>query len=416
VEWDEELKRMIKRLGSKTGLTIFNNKGMVQLRHRPAGGKLVGKNLPFRYSEEDMDDAYIRIRNIYKLMEKDELEFTHAVIVADGKAPKPSEDLNWNAAIEEYRVQKITRGTAIKEETWVKEHQPVICDAVVRLSHRNSPDSVEELIEVVTADWVSGSRTREQRVRNLAAFLKFCVIRKRFPSQWMPPQYLGDLIGRKPPSAKSQAVDPISDQEIIDLISFFENWTGALRDKPHAEKWVNALKMLAVFGLRPEELKHLEKRTDRGTGKKFIWCSYRKRTGGGLTEPRKLQELPLVDEKGNVLDWNLVELFHDNLIDLPPLQAKTGPAEACRKYMSKKQGWLDLKARVEERGERLGTYSFRHSYSVRGHQRDIDGGSMASAMGHSYETHCREYPWATKSGVDKAFEAARLNRINKKVA
>ena len=71
-----------------------------------------------------MDDAYIRIRNIYKLMEKDELEFTHAVIVADGKAPKPSEDLDWNAAIDEYRVQnrggKGVIGSGQKEEDPVR--------------------------------------------------------------------------------------------------------------------------------------------------------------------------------------------------------------------------------------------------------------------------------------------------------
>ncbi|AAP99662.1 MULTISPECIES: hypothetical protein [Prochlorococcus] len=36
-------------------------------------------------------------------------------------------------------------------------------------------------------------------------------------------------------------------------------------------------------------------------------------------------------------------------------------------------------------------------------QSSLDGGSMATAMGHSYETHCREYPWATKSGTDSAF-------------
>ncbi len=43
---------------------------------------------------------------------------------------------------------------------------------------------------------------------------------------------------------------------------------------------------------------------------------------------------------------------------------------------------------------------------MRGDQLDIDGGSMATAMGHSYETHYREYPWATKSGTTSAFKQA----------
>ena len=101
-----------------------------------------------------------------------------------------------------------------------------------------------------------------------------------------------------------------------------------------------------------------------------------------------------------------MESFHQKNIELPSLQSKNGVGEAARKYLMTKEGWKQLRAKVEARGEHLGTYSFRHSYSVRGHQLDIDGGSMATAMGHSYETHCREYPWATKSGTTSAFKRA----------
>ncbi len=31
---------------------------------------------------------------------------------------------------------------------------------------------------------------------------------------------------------------------------------------------------------------------------------------------------------------------------------------------------------------------------------------MSLAMGHSIETHCREYPWVTKSATINAFEIA----------
>ena len=62
---------------------------------------------------------------------------------------------------------------------------------------------------------------------------------------------------------------------------------------------------------------------------------------------------------------------------------------------------------MAERGERLLPYSFRHSYSLRCHQGGIDGGSAAAAMGHSYEVHCRSYPWASEAGVLAAFNRAR---------
>ena len=48
-------------------------------------------------------------------------------------------------------------------------------------------------------------------------------------------------------------------------------------------------------------------------------------------------------------------------------------------------------------------YSLRHPYSFRGHQRGIDNGSIALAMGHLIEVHCRSYPWATEAGAAAAF-------------
>ena len=160
---------------------------------------------------------------------------------------------------------------------------------------------------------------------------------------------------------------------------------------------------MAAFGLRPEELKHLEKKVDKRTKEKLLWCSYQKRAGGGMTEPRKLYALYPMNKEGIMQDWDLVSHFDQKDFQLPPLQSKNGVGEACNKYLARQKGWHSILKAVEKRKERAGSYSFRHAYSVRGHQLDLDGGSMATAMGHSYETHCREYPWATKSGTDSAF-------------
>ena len=58
-------------------------------------------------------------------------------------------------------------------------------------------------------------------------------------------------------------------------------------------------------------------------------------------------------------------------------------------------------------GWRVPPYSLRHSYSFRGHHRGIDNGSMALAMGHSIEVHCRSYPWATEAGAAAAAAFAK---------
>lgn len=214
---------------------------------------------------------------------------------------------------------------------------------------------------------------------------------QRFPEIWNPPSGLSYHIGRKPASSKSQKVDPITDQEIIDLINSLENFEGAVRDKPAALNWARVIKLMAAFGLRPEELKHLEKEVDKRTKEEFLWCSYQKRAGGGMTEPRKLYALYLMNKKGIKQDWDLVTHFDQKDFQLPPLQRENGVGEDCSQYLATQKGWHSILETVEKRKERAGSYSFRYAYSVRGHQLDFDGGSMATAMGHSYETHCREY-------------------------
>ena len=84
-----------------------------------------------------------------------------------------------------------------------------------------------------------------------------------------------------------------------------------------------------------------------------------------------------------------------------------GVADAIATYLNRQEGWKALKAEAEANSERVTSYSLRHSYSVRGHQRGIDNGSMALAMGHSIEVHCRSYPWATEAGAAAAFDRAK---------
>ena len=170
-------------------------------------------------------------------------------------------------------------------------------------------------------------------------------------------------------------------------------------------RWANALKLIAEYGLRPVEIKYLHVRTDNKTNEQYLWCSYEKRSGGGITKPRRLEPLPIENT-----DWKLLSLLKAGLLELPKLSAEgNGVAEQIRKYLERRKCWTSLKAKVKARNEELGTYSFRHSYSVRGHKLGIDSGSMASAMGHSLEVHCREYPWATTATTQAAFNEARLS-------
>ena len=172
-------------------------------------------------------------------------------------------------------------------------------------------------------------------------------------------------------------------------------------------RWTDAVRLAAELGLRPIELLHLSIRQDPVSGERYWWCSYRKRSGGGATEPRRLEPLPLIGESGRAESWKLLERWEAGDIALPPLESGNGAGDCFKTYLNRQQGWLDLKAELMAKGERLVPYSFRHSYSLRCHQRGIDGGSTAAAMGHSYEVHYRSYPWASEAGMVAAFRRAR---------
>lgn len=188
--------------------------------------------------------------------------------------------------------------------------------------------------------------------------------------------------------------------QILDLLA-------GLPDDATGERWCDAIRLSSELGLRPVELTHLSIRREPTTGERYWWCSYSKRSGGGATQPRRLETLPLVDAAGRVQNWRLLERWQGGDIFLPPLESGNGAADCLKTYLNRQAAWVKLREEMGDRGQRLVPYSFRHSYSLRCHQRGIDGGSAAAAMGHSYEVHCRSYPWASEAGVVAAFQRAR---------
>ncbi|QPN70025.1 site-specific integrase [Synechococcus sp. CBW1108] len=369
--------------------------GRVMLKVRGEAEQAI--TLPFAWAKSESGDAYIRIRNVYALTQEGNT-LRQAAEIAAGKAPKLTEQRDWPGALERFKAQKLEHGTAIKPGTWATKYQPVLTEAVELLTSRKPPTTPADLLDRCIRSWPPGSRTRQERARNLAQFMRYCVAREQVPVVWAPPTDLKEHIGRRPPTATSKASDPITDQQIIDLIA-------SLPDDAAGQRWADVLRLLSELGLRPIELLHLSVKADPKTGERYWWCSYEKRAGGGITKPRRLFPLPLVDAEGAAQQWHLLERWP---IELPSLRSGNGAADAIATYLNRRTGWKSLRAQLEAQSQRLSCYSFRHSYSVRGHQRGIDNGSMALAMGHSIEVHCRSYPWATEAGAAAAFERAAV--------
>ena len=97
---------------------------------RPSDGQAQRVTLPFAWSEADAGRVYVRILNVYRLVAEQGYSLRQAALVADGKAPKLTEQQDWPGAIERFKEQKLRHGTAIKPETWDAKYQPVLTDAI----------------------------------------------------------------------------------------------------------------------------------------------------------------------------------------------------------------------------------------------------------------------------------------------
>tara|TARA_Y100001968_G_C19379371_1_gene729444 strand:- start:269 stop:1546 length:1278 start_codon:yes stop_codon:yes gene_type:complete len=403
--------RKALRTSTAKGWNVREHRGKVRIQVVRDQAPMASVAIPFTWSVENSGDILTRVRNIYALTTKGHT-LKIAAQIAAGKAPKLTRERNWDEAFEKYKVQKIEFGTGVDPEmTWRKEFVPVITDAIALLQSKEAPTTSADLLDAVIRNWKIGSRTRAIRARRLSTFLTYCVDRCGFPQEWRPPANLMNHIGRKAKKDHrdiSGKMDSMSDQEILNLIASLPTDKGLERYRRCAVKWQNALKLCALYGLRPIELRYLQIRKDKKSKKEYLYCTYEKRSGAGVTEPRDLEPLPLINDQGELIEWNLFQLFKAQLLELPPLNSKYGVGEAMRKYMERSnEGWNSLKRIMKDRGENLGSYSFRHSYSLRGHQKGIDAGSMAKAMGHSLRTHLDSYETESDAGRESAFDKAR---------
>jgi integrase len=394
-KWAEGLRTSV-RTSTAEGWSVREHRGSIRLEMRLKGQPRQSVMLPFDWAKSSVGDALARVRNIYVLASQGHSLKSSAEIAA-GKAPNTL--IDWAAAVGRFHLQKTKHGATIKQSTWDHSYAPVLADAVGLLTSGKAPKSPEDLIDACIRKLPSGSRARQIRAQSLAQFLRHCVSREGFPAIWSPPTSLREHVGVKPPEATSKAGDAVEDYLLLELID-------SLPSDSCGQRWANALRLLAELGLRPVELLHLEVRLDPISSEPHWWCRYEKRSGGGRTAPRRVHALPLWDLDGRAQQWNLMTRWQAGLIELPPMGG-TCPGDSFNTYLNRQPGWKALKAQLIAQGKRLVPYSFRHSYSLRGHRLGIPTGAMADSMGHSIEVHCRSYTWASTTSTTEAFTRAQ---------
>ena len=391
--WEEVLRSQARALCK--GWTVRESDHRVRIVVRPEGRLTESITLDFPWREDAAPDAYVRIRNIYQRWSTG-LSLRESVGIASVSAPTAR--LDWEGAAARFKVQKMNHGAAIKQVTWDMSYSDTVAMAVGLMTGKKPPANSADLMDLCISDWAPGTRKRQMRAQALAQFLKHCVRREQFPDDWRAPEDLASHVGQK--VAMHQKGSPITDDQILELLE-------GLPTNDAGKRWSDALMLMTELGLRPIELLHISVRLDPMTGDRYWWCAYEKRSGGGSTEPRRVYPLAPMDTNGEPVQWDLMRRWRGGQIELPPLESGNGCGDGLKTYLMRQKAWLQLRAELAQAGERLVPYSLRHSYSLRGHRLGIDAGSMARSMGHSYEVHCRSYPWASEANTAAAFAKVR---------
>ena len=269
------------------------------------------------------------------------------------------------------------------EETWNKSYVPVLHTAQELLERsKGKPQNGEELLLLSLKKWEQGSRSRQIARRSLSKFLNWATQRNKLPSSYCPPATVPEI--RKP----KKIGYAFRDSEILALI-----------EDEKDPKWQFAFQLLAVLGLRPEELRWL--RIVDGVEGKELWSTYRKSMGGlkgAKTKPRKLEPLLVRDMDGNEIDWKLQERIEIGE-ELPSLGQDGQGSLYILTHIRRNKIYKQIKEEALKIGQEAVPYSFRHRYAKESHASGFPVNNIAEAMGHSPEVHWQNYSRFKPSGT-----------------
>jgi len=228
-----------------------------------AGGARQQRVLPFDWSASDRQATHTAVLAIHADFNDgvplDLAIETHARVPSTESSSNGvtvSEAINWSQLIQGFKDHKLSSG-AIKQSTWDDMYwrrMSVILDAI---GGKRRPTSSKQLLEAVIESGKDrpGSRGRQLQDQFTAALLRWGVDSERLPSSWAPPLDLSVYVGRK--RDERGVTTPIDVSHVLDLVE-------AISDP----RWRLAFQLMAAYGLRPEELQHLE------IQKGQLWTTY----------------------------------------------------------------------------------------------------------------------------------------------
>ena len=390
-QWINDFRKILKLKIGKNW-TVYNSRGNVRLQvgKRPNEETLT---TAYKWSEDTWIDALNRITTIHQILTESNGKIDLKTAYAISSSASSILELDWADSLNSYRTFK----TNVSDKTWKSKHLPVLHIALTLLNKKKKPKNGEELSILALSKWSKGTQQRRHMRIALYSFLNYVVQRKDFPSKWLPPLVSDDEVVTK----TKRIGYPLSDSQIIRLVDSIEN-----------PKWRFVIQLMATYGLRPEDLKHLHTRNNG----KDLWSDYRKSKGGKkgeTTEPRQLFPLFVQDIDGSAINWNLKQRIHIKE-ELPPLNDSNSVGQAVGRFLRDNKVWQQLKEEALAERQQCVPYSFRHRYSYVGHNRQKDDGTyrapkqISDAMGHSLDVHLASYARFMTKELAKNFDQEKI--------
>ena len=381
--WIKPFREQV-RASCGPGWKVLNSRGNMRLQVVDVGSVM----LPYEWSLKGSTQALPRIQQIFKRWNSGQITLAEAAQTANTSSSHQT--LNFNQLIDSYREFVPNAG----EKTWGKFYLPVLRNCAEQFKGRPPVDG-EALCLACLQQWEPGSRMRQTSRQKLCGFLNWAVQRGHLKPIYSPPATL-------PETKKPKRVGyPLEDVQILALLD-------SLPEGPEHERWRYAIQLSAVYGLRPEELRHLV--VKNGANGAETWCNYRKSMGGTQgkkTEPRRLHPLLLRDMHGKPIDWKLQSRVQIGE-ELPPLNREGEGGQALGTYLRRRDAWNGLRKAAEHQGEQLTPYSFRHRYAKGMHAASLPIANIAEAMGHTIEVHLQSYARFKPSATAELIEAVNV--------
>ena len=416
---------------------VIENKGKARLGIRFEDGTRTYKYLPYKWERANQEKIREFIKDVHRLHIQKKLPINEAFAQVQSSQSKPDEPRKQSdpqlilKAWEEFREFKVVTTGKVKPSNWKKEYQSKIEWRLREVADSsNARQLFTNIIKLKNTKGTiqpAGSHARKRTLETIQSFLTWATGSKSnylLSEDFIPPNDIGDYIGQKSAKllSKEKTSKPtLTDQE-IDLIldacrtEALENQVltrGGDGDNEakrlNQQKWKFCIQLTVAYGLRPCEAsyKYLEV---RGKIKKYVYCTYIKRTGKGASPTGRL-----FDFEGREKGWNLIERLEkkEPLPDLVKANGKDDEGNenvesiagnSWKNFLRFNPGWKKLK----EEYPNLVPYCFRHSYSRKAHMKyKLSVPEVAYLMRHSVDVHNRNYSqFVTEENMELSVKSA----------